>query len=70
MVGEEVGEIEEEKNTYEKFKVVLERNMKVEKLEQLFEDRQNGKNFKKVAYPFSFYRVNYFCFSCDIRKSK
>ena len=51
MVGEEVGEIEEKKNTYEKFKVVLERNMTVEKLEQLFEDRQNAKNFEKVAYP-------------------
>ena len=52
MVGEEVGGIEEKKNTYEKFKVVLERNMRIEKLEQLFEDRQNAKNFKKVAYPF------------------
>ena len=52
MVGEEVGEIEEKKNTYENFKVVLERNMRVEKLEQLFEDRQNAKRFKKVAIPF------------------
>ena len=49
MVGEEVGEIEGKKNTYESFKVILERNMSDEKLEELFDNKQHTIQFKKVA---------------------